>query len=39
LGVTLTLEGFVNPLYNTEKVNSFVVKTMNTENGVNYFID
>lgn len=39
LGVTITLEGFVNPLYNTEKVNSFVVKTMNTENGVNYFID
>lgn len=38
-GITITLEGFVNPLFNQEKTNSFQVKTMNIEKTSNYFID
>ena len=38
-GITVTLEGFVNPLFNQEKTNSFQVKTMNIESTNNYFID
>jgi hypothetical protein len=39
LGINVTIYGFVNPLYNTEKTNSFIVRTLNMENGTNYFID
>lgn len=38
-GITIVLQGFVNPLYNTEKTNSFIVRTMNVEGTNLYFID
>jgi hypothetical protein len=34
------MRGFINPLYNTEKTNSFIVRTLNTDSTGNYyFID
>ena len=40
-GITITLYGFVNPLYNTQQTNSFIVMTMNIDpvTGSFYFID
>jgi len=40
-GISIKLTGFVNPLYNTIKVNSFIVMTMNIDPvlGSFYFID
>ena len=39
-GITVTLSGFVNPLYNTENTNSFIVRTFNSDStGSFYFID
>ena len=29
IGVSIILSGFVNPLFNTEKTNSFIIRTMN----------
>ena len=37
--ITITLEGFVNPLFNQEKTNSFDIKTVNVEGQNVFFID
>lgn len=43
VGVTIKIAGFINPLYNTNQTNSFIVMTMNIDNSTSptttYFID